>query len=780
MIETATPVQTGETEAVGARWQRVGGRAKVRGELRYAADLPVGRCAHVAVHRSTRPSARITGIDVSEALAADGVLAVVTGADLHAELGDRVFTGPAFADQPPLAIDRVRYVGEPIAAVLAEDLGTARAAVDLIRVSYADLDPVYEIDDALDGDVFVHDQLKPSQVFGDLRHLSGRSNTNVCYEYSLRSGNEHPALPTGAKTISGSFWCPPVHHVPIELPYTVASRLDDRLEILTTTQTPSYVRLMAADLLNIPMSQVRVRTRPLGGGFGSKMYDRLEPLAAALAWTRRMTVRIAITREEAFVLTTRHGVRVDGEVSADAEGNLIASAADVVYDTGAYADIGPRMTGKSGSVALGPYRIHDARIRSRCVYTNRTSAGAFRGFGVPQVTWSHESLVDDLARACEVDPVEFRRRNVLREGDETYVGTVLHSADFRACLDAVAAAVGWDTPIEHGTGRWRRGRGVAVGIKAVLTPTVANAILQLNQDGSASLMISTVDMGQGSDTIMSQIVSEVLYLGEGQVHVVAPDTDVTPYDTITAGSRSTYHTGNAVRAAAEQIRDRLIDIEARRTRARAQDIKLTSAGLTNTATQRTSSVAEVIQDHFGARGTTLTAEANFTTTWEPYDRQTGHSSKITEHWFAGAAATEVLVDRWTGRVRVEHLAVAADVGRAINPMLVEQQLCGAAIMGLGIALFEELVFDHGQMINGTLLDYQLPSVQDMPVRLTPIIIESPHRSGPFGAKGVGETGLIPIAPAIGNAIRDAVGVRITRLPLSPEAVLNAMDQAGVQ
>lgn len=769
----------GATEAIGARWKRVGGPAKVRGELRYAADLPVGPCACVALHRSTRPFAQIADVDASEALAVNGVLAVVTGADLHAQLGDRIYTGPAFADQPPLALDKVRYVGEPIAAVLATDLSTARAAADLVRVSYADLEPVYDIDSALSGHRFVHEELKPSHVFADLRHLSGKAGTNVCYEYNLLTGDEEALAPAEGKTVTGSFWCPPVHHVPIELPYTVASRLDDRIEILTTTQTPSYVRQMAADLLGLPLSQVRVQTRPLGGGFGSKMYDRLEPLAAALAWTQRMTIRVAITREEAFILTTRHGVRVEGSASTDANGNLVASTADVVYDTGAYADIGPRMTGKSGSVALGPYRLQNGRIRARCVYTNKTSAGAFRGFGVPQVTWSHESLVDELARACGEDPVQFRRRNLLREGDETYVGTVLHSADFRACLDGVAEAIGWGTPIEQGSGRWRRGRGVAVGIKAVLTPTVANATLQLNQDGSASLMISTVDMGQGSDTIMAQIVSEVLYLDEGQVRVVPPDTDVTPYDTITAGSRSTYHTGNAVRSAAEQMRERLLDIAVRRSGARRDDLKLTSGGVMNTATQELMSVPDLLGDHFGARGTTMTTEANFTTKWEPYDKDTGRSSKITEHWFAGAAAAELLVDRRTGRVHVEHLAVAADVGRAINPTLVEQQLRGAAIMGLGIALFEELVFDEGQMINGTLLDYQLPSVRDVPGKLTPIIVENPHRSGPFGAKGVGETGLIPIAPAIGNAIRDAVGVRLTRLPLSPERVLTAMDQAGV-
>jgi CO/xanthine dehydrogenase Mo-binding subunit len=286
--------------------------------------------------------------------------------------------------------------------------------------------------------------------------------------------------------------------------------------------------------------------------------------------------------------------------------------------------------------------VDNVEVRSRCVYTNKPSAGPFRGFGVPQVTWSHESLVDELARESGVDPAEFRRRNLLREGDVSAVGTPMHSADFLGCLDAVTEAVGWDTPLERADGRLRRGRGVAVGIKAVLTPTISNAVLQLNQDASATLLISTVDMGQGSDTIMAQIAAEALCLGEGQVRVVTADTDVTPYDTITAGSRSTYH-----------------------------------------------------------------------------------------------------------------------------------------IMGIGHALFDQLVFDEGQIVNGTLLDYQLPSVLDLPDKITPIIVESPHRTGPYGAKGVGETTIIPLAPAIANAVRDAIGIRFPRLPLTPERILTALaDQKG--
>ena len=539
--------------AVGQSWPRADAEAKVRGTFRYTADEPAGRCCYVGVHRASRPHARIRSVHTRAAREVPGVVAVLTGADLHAALGDRLLTGPAFADQPALAVERVRYAGEPVAAVLAWDQATARSAAGRVCVGYEDLPAVHDVDAAADGGPCVHPALRPSAVFGDLAHLSGRTGTNVNYTYRLRRGDVAAATAAAATTVSGDFWSPPTHHVPIELPCTTAWPQDGRLELLTTTQTPSYVRQAVAEMLGLPLNRVRVRTRPLGGSFGSKMYDRLELLVAALAWTLQLPVRMEATREEAFLLTTRHGVAVNGHMSADSGGRIVAAAADVRYDTGAYADVGPRIAAKSGMLACGPYRLDHAEIRSRCVYTNKPSAGPYRGFGVPQVTWAHESLVDELARARGEDPAAFRRRNLLRERDVAAMGTPVHSADFAGCLDAVTAAVGWDRLLARRDGPWRWGRGVAVCVKAVLTPSVANAVLQLNQDATATLLISTVEMGQGSDTVMAQIAAEVLGLRPEQVRVVAADTDVTPYDTMTAGSRSTYHAGNAVRLAAEGL-----------------------------------------------------------------------------------------------------------------------------------------------------------------------------------------------------------------------------------
>lgn len=778
MAEGFTSTESHSGEVVGQSCKRFAAESKVRGTFKYTADIPVPKYFYIGVHRSTRPHALIKSIDIQGALQVPGVLRVVTGEDLFRSLGDRMFSGPAFTDQPPLAWQKVRYVGEPIAAVIATDIATARSASDEIFVEYEDLDNVPDIDAALNGTAYVHEELRPSSIFGDLKHLKGRRDTNINYEYRLIRGDISTSKADTVHSVSGEFWCPPTSHVAIELFNSTAWIEDNRLEMVTTTQTPSYVRQALATMFNLSLNQVRVRTNPLGGGFGSKMYDRLEPLVAAIAWTQKLPVRMEITREEVFVLTTRHGVAVTSEMSADANGNIIAATADVRYDTGAYADIGPRITSKSGMVACGPYRIKNVEIRSRCIYTNKVSAGPFRGFGVPQVTWSHETLIDELARKLGQDPVEYRKTHLLREGDTAPMGTVIHSADFIGCLDAVANEIGWHKPFERDRGAWKWGRGVAVAMKAVLTPTISNAVLQLNQDGSATLLISTVEMGQGSDTIMAQIAADILCIEPGKVRVVNPDTDVTPYDTITAGSRSTYHTGNAVHKVASEVRDRLLSIAAMHLGVAQSDCKLTSGGVRSGSLQKTISIDDLLLMHFGAAGTTLSAEANFTTQWIPYDHETGQSAQVTEHWFAGAAAVELGVNTRSGQIQIGHLAVSGDVGRAINPALVRQQLQGGAIMGIGHALFDEIILDEGQIVNGTLLDYQIPSIKDLPRILTPIIVENPHRSGPFGAKGVGETGIIPIAPAIANAVRDAVGVRITTLPLTPEKILNAMSNGA--
>jgi CO/xanthine dehydrogenase Mo-binding subunit len=786
---TVTTTERPETTVVGQAIRRPDGPAKVSGRARYVGDYTLPGALHAAVTRSLYPNARLTHVDTGAARETPGVADVLTGADLRQLLGDRLQSGPAFADQPLLADGRVRYVGEPIAVVVADSRATAQQAASTVEAHYEELPAVHDARAASEpGSPLVHDIFRPAQVFRDLAHLAGRSDTNVCYEFHLRRGDTEAAFREATHIVDATYFSPPVSQAAIEPHGTLAWVEDDALQVLSATQTPSYVREALASILDLPLHRIRVRVPYLGGGFGAKMYDRLEPLVGFLAWRLRRPVRMVLTREEVFLITSKHGVSEHVRLGASGEGALVAIDADVVWDTGAYADIGPRIASKSGMTAPGPYRTPNVSVESRLVYTNKVSAGPYRGFGVPQMIWAHESAVDELARAQGRDPYEFRRQNLLREGDLFATGTPMHSAGLIECLDRVAEAVDWrELPLPLGEGRgegpaqerYAYGKGIAVGLKAVITPTTSGAIVQLNSDGSATVLSSTVEMGQGSDTILPQIVAEVLSLPAEKVAIVHPDTAVTPYDTITAGSRSTYHMGNAVRLAAEHVREQLFETAASALECSIEDLELRagraqvrgnpSAGLT---------IPEIFDRRFGSRGTTLCGESTYQTQWTPFDKETGQSPAVTEHWFASATAAELFVDRWTGRIQLERVAVAGDVGKAINPDHCQQQLRGAAIMGIGQALFDEMVFDEGQLLNGTFLDYQLPSFLDLPKELIAIVVEQPHRSGPFGAKGVGETGILTLTPAIANAVADATGVRLRSLPLTPERVRSALEAHG--
>jgi CO/xanthine dehydrogenase Mo-binding subunit len=778
--ETHDPAAT--SRVVGTSVPRLDGRAKVTAQARYVDDYVQSGTLHAAVARSIQPHAVLRSVDVSTARTQPGVVAALTGVDLQRTLGDRVRSGPAFADQPILAVDRVQYIGEPIAVVVATTRAAALRAIDLVDAEYEELAAVHDARQALEADSpIVHEVLLPSHIFKDLSHLAGRSGTNLVYDFHLRRGDAEAALAEASHTVDAVYTSPPVSHVALETHATQAWIEDDTLQVLSATQTPSYVREALASVLDLPLHRVRVRVPYLGGGFGAKMYDRLEPLVGVLAWQLRRRVSMVLSREEVFLITSKHGVSDRMRMGAAPDGSLVAAAADVVWDTGAFADIGPRITSKSGMVAAGPYRIANVSIDSKLVYTNKVSAGPYRGFGVPQVILAHECAIDELARLQKRDPYQFRRDNLLREGELFATGTPMHSAAVVECLDRVAEAVRWNEPLPAGDDRFAYGRGIAVGVKAVITPTISGAIVLLNADGSASLLSSTVEMGQGSSTIFPQMVAEVLGLPAERVSMVQPDTAVSPYDTITAGSRSTYHMGNAVRLAAERVRDQLFETAAEALECAPEDLEMVGQAARQRGNPASAlSIPEIFDRRLGSRGTTLTGEVTYQTRWTPFDKETGQSPNVTEHWFASATAVTVRVDRWTGRIHLLRLATAGDVGHAINPEHCRQQLEGAAITGIGQALFDEMVFDHGQLINGTLLDYQVPSMLDLPDELIAIVVEDPHRTGPFGAKGVGETGLLTTSPAIANALADATGVRVRSLPLTPERVLAALngEQAG--
>jgi CO/xanthine dehydrogenase Mo-binding subunit len=377
---------------------------------------------------------------------------------------------------------------------------------------------------------------------------------------------------------------------------------------------------------------------------------------------------------------------------------------------------------------------------------------------MPQLVWAYESHTDMIARALGLDPLAFRRKNLLRNGRPQATGTVLADAATEEVLERLAQRMNWESAFDRGSGPRRRGRGVAIGLKAMISPTTSVAIVNLFADGSCALYCSTVDMGQGSDTAMAQIAGEVLNLAAERIKVIHPDTDVTPYDMATLGSRSTYHMGNAVRLAAEEARGKI--------EAMAAELGLPAGS--------NLPVPELFRRKYGMQAGNIVGVGSFVPPYTPADHETGQSPNVTPAWMVGAAGAEVEVDEETGAVRVLRLVNVADAGRPINPRIVETQLSGAALMQFGFTMSEQMRFHEGQLTNASLADYKIPGLRDIPMSIENLFVENRQASGPFGAKGVGETGTFAVSPAIANAVEDAVGVRLTRLPLTAEAVYRAL------
>ena len=751
----ASASDTGQGK-VGDSPPRLEARAKVTGRAEYVHNLRLPGMLHGKIFRSTVAHGRIRSIDVSAAQALPGVHRVYTGEDMRAVIADPYY-GPAFHDQPILALDKVHYVGEPVAVVVAEDAHIAEQAVQLIVADYEELSAVYDEVAAMNSQAIVHDVLKPAGTFPDLKHLKGRSNTNIALDFHLRRGDVARAFADADRVFEHTFTTQQVMHTPLETMVSAAECSESTVTIYTASQSPSFVRIEIARLLGWPESRVRVKVPYLGGGFGAKLYIKLEALVTALTLLTRRPVKISLTMEEQFYTITKHPTTFRIKSGVTQEGKITARQCEVWWNGGAYADIGPRVTQKSGFTAPGPYDIDNVHIDSYALYTNRPPAGALRGFGIPQLVWAYESHTDLIARGLGMDPLAFRLKNILRDGRPQATGTLMQDAQVEKVLTRLAERMRWDQPFERGAGTVRRGRGMAVGFKACISPTTSMAIVTINADGSCSLLCSTVDMGQGSDTAYAQMIAEVLDLPLASIAVVHPDTDVTPYDMATLGSRSLYHMGNAVKIAAEHARDQ--------ARALAAELGLAVSG--------TVPYRDLFLKKYGMQAGNIVGVGSFIPTYTPPDYATGLTTNATPFWMIGAAGVEVEVDTETGQVKVTRLINVADLGRPINPKIVETQLSGAAIMQLGFTLFENMEFDGGQVTNASLADYKIPGMRDIPP-MENEAVEAEQRSGPFGAKGVGETATFGVSPAVANAIDDAVGVRLTSLPLTAEAVYRAL------
>ena len=780
-----------ELADIGKTFRRLDYETKVTGRAHYLADLSVPGMLHGKILRSPYPHARIARIDATKAERIPGVMAVLTRDDILHDEGIEPFYGPVFKDQTIVATEKVRHVGDPVAAVAALTVDAAEAALQLIEVDYEELPAVLNIDDALKPSaMLVHDSVKlPTSGFADLAELKPIEGTNLCTHFRLNRGDIDRGFAEADQVFEDTFTLPATQHSFLETHACIASvEPGGRITVWSTTQNPFVVRTQLANIFKVPVSKVRVIVPYLGGGYGGKVYPKVEPITVALSRKAGRPVRLILSREEVFYTITKHAAVIRMKTGVKIDGTLIARECEIHLDTGAYAEIGPRVAKKSGYTAAGPYKIPNLKIDSYSVYTHKPPAGAFRGFGVSQSAWAVESQMDIIAAALKIDPVVLRKQNGYNDGDKFVTEETLRAVGLNECIDEVAKSIGWEKKTFNGSrvqepalspskgstgGSLRRGKGLACMIKATITPSISCAMVKLNEDASLSIYTGTVEMGQGSETVLAQIAGKELGIPLQTIQVLGVDTDVVPYDLTTSSSRSTFHMGKAVQLAAQDILRQLKQIVIQEFNMRENQISFADGKIRLPEAQL--DYAEVMVKRFGMQGGTLVGEGQVKTSTK---NEFGEKS-TSAFWFLAAGAAEVEVDVDTGKFKLIKYASAVDVGKALNPLGCRQQLNGAAITGMGQAMFEEIAYDNGQLINANFVDYVLPSLGDMPPVIDAIAVEVPDRNGPFGAKGIGESALIPVAPAIANAIYDAVGVRIKDLPIKAAKIYLALAETKV-
>ena len=750
---------------VGQSIPRIDARDKVTGRTRYVGDLVVHGMAHARLLRSPYASARLVRVDTSRARALPGVLAVLTGADLT---WCDPYHGPAFRDRPMLAIDVVRHEGEPVAAVAAVDEATAAAAIDLIDVEYEERAAVATLEDALaPGAPLVHAGEALAGHFADLSTLKPIKGTNVCHHFHYERGPIASGFEEADLVLEDTYRFPRVQHFSME-PHTVIATWDEAatLTIWASTQNPYSVRVELAKMFGVSLASIRIIVPPLGGGFGGKTYAKLEPITAAIARVARRPVRLAASVEDAFRIVRRCDARVTFKVGLRRDGRLTAVQCTAHFDVGAYADIGPRIIQKGTYTATGPYRVPAVRLDSHAVYTNTTPGSAFRGFGVPQLAWALESMLDVAAARLGHDPVDLRGANLLAHGEEFAPGDTPVDGKFEESLSLAASAIQWTQAAAD------RGKGVAMMMKASIGPSVSEAIVRLHPDASVTVLASTVEMGQGARTVMAQIAAEVLAVPVARVTVLTPDTAMTPYDQTTSSSRSTVMTGRAVQEAAEDVRDQLFRIAADHLGGPGAAVprgELTLLEAAVVAGSRRLTYTEVFALRFGMSGGELIGRGVVAP-----GRSAAPLGGSTPFWEMAVGAAEIGLDEETGAITVHRYASVADVGQCINPQQCEAQDEGAVMQGLGHTLYEEMVYEGGQLMNGNLVDYRVPRAADLPQRMECRFVENADGSGPYGAKGAGEGSLVPVSPAVANALARLAGIRVRELPLTPERVWRAL------
>ena len=760
---------------LGSRGRKADSIRKAIGTEIYADDIALPRMAHARIVRSTRPHARIVSVDTSKAEALPGVYAVMTGA----ELPQPYCVIPWTPDETALCIDKVRYVGDGVAAVAARDEETAIRAADLIEVVYEDLPAVLDLDAAeAEGAALVHDT-----------DWKGRDRTsNLCKKVDLAFGDVPQGLAEAAATISNTWFYEGSTHAPIEPHCAVADwSRDGQLTLWSSTQVPHYLHRELAAVLDVPQAKIRVIQPALGGAFGGKSepFD-LEFVVAHLSRKAGRPVKLLYTREEVFYSHRgRHPMEMHIQMGAQADGTLTAVDHDIRIDGGAYHSFGMITTYYAGQLLTGPVHFPSYHFRARRFYTNKPCCGPKRGHGSVQPRFAFECALDELAEKLALDPMDIRRKNALVSGDTTVNGQLVPSTGLRECLDAVERASGWKAK----WGQQPRGRGVGVACSMYISGTAypiypnempqSGVTVRGDRSGKLAIYCGASDIGQGSDGMLTYILAEETGVNPDDIVVYSSDTDLTPVDLGAYSSRVTFMCGIAAQEAGRKLRDAMKAAVAAKWEI---DVERVGVGLgtwyDRDEPARQLPVKEVLILAEAAAGTPLSFSGGYRTRHVGAEYR-GGTIGASPAYSTTAHVAEVSVDEDTGIVKVEKVWVAHDCGFAINPTLVEGQIEGSVYMGYAEALMEAQVFDERGLHTGpNLLDYRIPTAVETPDILAQIV-ETLDPGGPYGAKEAGEGPLHPIIPAIANAIFDAVGVRLRQIPFTPERVRAAIvEQRG--
>ena len=728
---------------VGHNVPRVDGFEKVTGKAKFVGDIAVPGMLYGKILRSSYPHARILSIDTKQAEDLTGVVAVLTAADI-------ADVNPIYNGRPVIAMNKVCYVGEPVAAVAAVDLASAEEALSLIQVSYEELPAVTGIDAALkNGAPSIHED----------------KNGNIGTHEKVVRGNVDEGFALSDEIVEDTFTFPMVYHYAMEPHSVIAHYGDDEITVWSSAQHPFQVRGDIARIFKVPQSKVRLIINYLGGGYGSKSYTKFEPLVVALARKAGQPVRICNSVGESMVTVRRHGARVRIKTGVKRDGTIMAREAEIYLDTGGYDDNGPQVTARSATRVLGPYWIPNIRTNAYQVYTNTGSAGSYRAIGAPQVIYAGESQIEMVAAKIGMDPAELRMKNLLKKGQELRPGLKGIDADLASTLKSLVRESGWTKSLKKSHAAV--GMGCAI-TNAGATP-VSVAMIRIQSDGIANIAAGSTEMGQGVRTTLTQIAAEELTLPMESFRMLGADTKVTPYDSSTGSSRSTTLMGTAVQKAARDLKQQFITIGAQTMGVKPRQLQVEDGALICGESRLT--FKEAFERRFG-KGSGGEMIGHGEAGPEITDNQ------LPVFWEVGMGAAEVAVDHETGEVKLKRFTSVADVGKAIHPEHCVAQEEGAAMQGIGHTFFEQLVYDKGQLLNPNLVDYRVPTFADVPEEFHTALVENGDGPGPFGVRGMAEGGILSVAPSVCNALARATGIRIKDLPLTPERVWRALKDSN--